>query len=211
LRWVKDGRSAIPRVRRRVVSSRVRSAEDQLPAAGSVEADLLRRLFRVFDGRKHAFELLAARVSAQILGGSGARYHDGWLTRPGGDGGVDFVGRLDVGTAANSTPLVVLGQAKCVLPTSSISPDQVARVVARLRRGWIGVFVTTGIFSRQAQIEVIDDQYPLVLVDGRTLAEQVLRMAAADHDGDLDALLTSITSDYDVAITYRRPDEILLA
>jgi restriction endonuclease Mrr len=210
MRWVKDGRAAIPRVRRRVVSSRVLSPEDQLPRAGSVEADLLHRLYRFFDGRKHAFELLAAKVSAQILGRSGARYHEGWLTRPGGDGGVDFVGRLDVGTAGNSTPLVVLGQAKCVQPTSSISPDQVARVVARLRRGWIGVFVTTGTFSKQAQIEVIDDQYPLVLIHGKTLAEQVLRMAAADHDGDLDALLTSITGDYDVAITYRRPDEILL-
>jgi restriction endonuclease Mrr len=170
----------------------------------------LQRLYTFFDGRKHAFELLAAQVSAQILGHSGARYHDGWLTRPGGDGGVDFVGRLDVGTAANNTPLVVLGQAKCIAPTSSISPDQVARVVARLRRGWIGVFVTTGAFSRQAQIEVIDDQYPLVLVDGRTLVEQVLRMAAADHNGDLDALLTSVTADYDLAITYRRPEEILL-
>jgi hypothetical protein len=210
MRWVKNGRAAIPRIRRRVVSSRIRSADDQLPAAGSAEAELLRRLYTFFDGRKHAFELLAARVSAQILGRSGARYHDGWLTRPGGDGGVDFVGRLDVGTPANNTPLVVLGQAKCIAPTSSISPDQVARVVARLRRGWIGVFVTTGTFSRQAQIEVIDDQYPLVLVDGKTLAEQVLRMAAADHDGDLDALLNSVTTDYGVAITYRRPDEILL-
>jgi restriction endonuclease len=117
---------------------------------------------------------------------------------------------LDVGTVANNTPLVVLGQAKCIAPTSSISPDQAARVVARLRRGWIGVFVTTGTFSRQAQIEVIDDQYPLVLVSGRTLAEQVLRMAASDHDGDLNALLASVTADYDIAITHRRPDEILL-
>ncbi|WP_327022544.1 restriction endonuclease [Micromonospora sp. NBC_01739] len=162
-----------------------------------------------FEGRKHAFELLAARVSAQVLGRSGARYHDGWLTRPGGDGGVDFVGRLDVGTATNNVPLVVLGQAKCVSPSSSISPDQVARVVARLRRGWIGVFVTTGVFSRQAQVEVIDDQYPLVLIDGKTLGEEVLRMAAADHNGDLDRLLSSITGSYDLAITYRRPEEIL--
>jgi restriction endonuclease Mrr len=210
MRWVKDGRAAIPRVRRRVVSSRVRTAQEQLPAAGSDEAVLLQVLYEFFDGRKHTFELLAARVAAQVLGHSGARYHEGWLTRPGGDGGVDFVGRLDVGTAANNTPLVILGQAKCVNPTSSIGADQVARVVARLRRGWIGVFVTTGTFSKQAQIEVIDDQYPLVLVDGKTLAEQVLRMAAADHDGDLDVLLASVTSDYGVAITYRRPDEILL-
>jgi hypothetical protein len=43
-----------------------------------------------------------------------------------------------------------------VAPGSSISPDQVARVVARLRRGWLGIFVTTGAFSKQAQVEVID-------------------------------------------------------
>jgi hypothetical protein len=92
-RWVKDGRAAIPRVRRRVLASRVRSVEDQTPLASSAEAELLRRLYTFFDGRKHAFELLAAQVSAQILGSSGARYHAGWLTRPGGDGGVDFVGR----------------------------------------------------------------------------------------------------------------------
>ena len=209
LRWIKEGRSAIPRIRRRVVSSRVKSAADQLPVPGSPEAEVLERIYRFFDGRKHAFELLAARVAAQVLGGSGARYHDGWLTRPGGDGGMDFVGRLDVGTPASNTPLVVLGQAKCVLPTSSISPDQVARVVARLRRGWIGVFVTTGTYSRQAQIEVIDDQYPLLLIDGKTLAEQVVRMAAADHDGDIDALLGPLAADYEAAVTYRRPDEIL--
>lgn len=208
-RWVKDGKTAIPRVRRRVIASRVRPAEDQQPAAGSAEEALLQRLYSYFDGRKHAFELLAARVSAEILGRSGARYREGWLTRPGGDGGVDFVGRLDVGTVANNVPLVVLGQAKCVVPTSSISPDQVARVVARLRRGWIGVFVTTGVFSRQAQIEVIDDEYPLVLVDGRTLAEQVLRMAATDHSGDVGALLDSVTNEYDMVITHRRPEEIL--
>ena len=209
LRWVKDGKAAIPRVRRRVVSSRVKSTEDQLPAAGSPEAQLLNQLYAFFDGRKHAFELLASRVSAQILGGSGARYHDGWLTRPGGDGGMDFVGRLDVGTPANNTPLVVLGQAKCIATTSSVSPDQVARVVARLRRGWVGVYVTTGTFTKQAQIEVIDDEYPLVLVDGKTLAEQVLRMAAADYDGDLNAVLTSVATEYEAAITHRRPEEIL--
>jgi hypothetical protein len=209
LRWVAQGRAAIPRVRRRVISSRVKTVDDQLPAPGSAEEQILHRLYRFFDGRKHAFELLASRVAAQILGGSGAVYHDGWLTRAGGDGGVDFIGRLDVGAPNSNTPLVVLGQAKCVAPRSSIGPDQVARVVARLRRGWIGVYVTTGVFSRQAQIEVIDDQYPLVLVNGRTLVDHVVRMAAADHNDDLDALLSAITGGYDIAVTHRRPEEIL--
>ncbi len=111
-RWVREGSSTISRIRRRVVSSRVRSTEDQLPGPGSVEAELLDQLYRFFDGRKHAFELLAARVAAQIFGRSGARYDVGWLTRPGGDGGVDFVGRLDVGSSGGHTPIVVLGQAK---------------------------------------------------------------------------------------------------
>ncbi|WP_422771117.1 restriction endonuclease [Plantactinospora sp. WMMC1484] len=208
LRWVDQGRAAIPRVRRRVVSSRVRTASEQLPVNPD-DMRVLWRLYHFFDDRKHAFELLAARVAAQLLAGSGAMYRDGWLTRAGGDGGMDFVGRLDVGAPGSSTPLVVLGQAKCVAPSSSISPDQVARVVARLRRGWIGVFVTTGTFSRQAQIEVIDDQYPLVLVGGRTLVEQVLRMAAADYDGDLDALLRSVDTGYEAAVAHRRPEEIL--
>ncbi len=73
------------------------------------------------------------------------------------------------------------------------------------------MFVTTGAFSRQAQIEVIDDQYPLVLVDGKNLVEQVQRIVAADYDGDIDALLTSVETDYAETITYRRPEEILLA
>jgi restriction endonuclease Mrr len=185
--------------------------EDQAPLPDSVEAAALEKIYDFFDGRKHAFELLAARVAGEVLQGSGARYHAGWLTRSGGDGGVDFVGRLDVGMTTANTPLVVLGQAKCVKPSTSISPDQVARVVARLRRGWIGVYVTTGVFSTQAQAEVVDDQYPLLLIPGRVLAEQVLRMAVIDFDGDVDKLLVSIAGGYGEAITQRRPEEILFA
>ncbi|GAB4105913.1 restriction endonuclease [Micromonospora taraxaci] len=209
-RWVSQGRSVIPRVRRRVLASRLKAVEEQLPVVGSNEERVLMSLYRFFDGRKHAFELLASKVAAQVLGESGAMYREGWLTRAGGDGGVDFVGRLDVGSTGSSTPLVVLGQAKCVTPRTSIGPDQVARVVARLRRGWVGVFVTTGVFSRQAQVEIVDDQYPLVLINGRVLVEQVLRMTAQDHDGDLDAHLKTVVEAYENGVTQRRPEEILL-
>ena len=140
----------------------------------------------------------------------GGKYTEGWLTRPGGDGGVDFVGRLDIGSSSANTPIVVLGQAKCLTTGSSINADQVARVVARLRRGWIGVYVTTGHFTQRAQIEIVDDQYPLVLVSGLDLAEHVSRIAQADFGGDLNALFGSVLSDYDAAITNRRPEEILI-
>ena len=182
-----------------------------MPPAGSQSEADLRAIYNFFNTRKHAFELLAAQVTAEVLRRSGSTYNPGWLTRSGGDGGVDFVGRLDVGSASANTPVVVLGQAKCISPESSISPDQVARVVARLRRGWIGVFVTTGSFSKQAQVEVVDDQYPLVLISGQQLVTEVQKIAAMDHDGNLEALLRTIGEGYDAAITARRPEEVLWA
>lgn len=208
-RWVKQGRVAIPGVRRRVLASAVRSSKEQQPVQGSPEDRVLQQVYGFYDGRKHAFELLASRVAAEVLRESGARYREGWLSRSSGDGGVVFIGRIDMGSLAASTPVVVLGQAKCILPTSSISPEQVARVVARLRRGWIGVYVTTGSFSRQAQVEIIDDQYPVVLISGGTLATAVRQMAQANHDGDLGALLESTVDGYGTAVTHRRPEEVL--
>lgn len=207
-RWVKDGRMALSRVRRRVMSSRVKSGEEQRPAPGSREAELLQQIHAHFDNRKHQFEHLAATIAAQVFERSGAKYHRGWLIRAGGDGGMDFVGRLDAGSTDASTPLVVLGQAKCVKPSSSISPDEVARLVARLRRGWIGVFVTTGVFSKQDQVEVIDDEYPVVLISGGLLVNEVVRLAELAHDGDVQAALNAASAGYEHEVTHRRPEEI---
>lgn len=209
VRWVKQGRIAIPGIRRRVLASAVRSNKQQQPTPGTPEAATLDTLYGFFDGRKHAFELLASRVAAEVLRESGMRYREGWLSRSSGDGGVDFIGRIDMGSIEASTPVVVLGQAKCIQPSSSISPEQVARVVARLRRGWIGVYVTTGSFSRQAQVEIIDDQYPVVLIAGATLASTVRRMAQANYGGDLSALLHSSVEEYGAAVTHRRPEEVI--
>ncbi len=183
------------------------TAEQQHPADPE-DRRILETLYRFFDHRKHAFELLASHVAASLLAEAGGRYRHGWITKAGGDGGMDFVGRLDVGSTEHNTPLVVLGQAKCIKPSSSISPDEVARLVARLRRGWIGVFVTTGTFSRQAQVEIIDDQYPVVLVPANALVTHVRRLAAG-APGGLDGLLQDVADTYAAQVVHRRPEEIL--
>ena len=210
-KWVEGGKATLPRIRRRVLSSRVLSKTDQQPVEGTDQAAILQQIYHRFDEDKHAFESLAAKVAGRVLGGPYSPYNEGWITKSGGDGGLDFVGRLDIGQGVSSTPVVVLGQAKCVQTTTSISPDQVARLVARLKRGWIGVFVTTGSFSRQAQIEIVDDQYPVVLVHGRTLASEVLNIAAESYDEDADAFLTSVVDAHPALVAHRRPEEILLA
>ncbi|MBK7928979.1 MAG: restriction endonuclease [Bryobacterales bacterium] len=92
-----------------------------------------------------------------------------WVTKRSGDGGVDFVCRMDVGDPADllsRTSAVVLGQAKCIATSAAIGGHALARVVARLQRGWIGVFVTTGVFSRAAQLELAQDRYLVVLING---------------------------------------------
>src|SRR5437773_11273701 len=88
--------------------------------------------------------------------------------------GIDFVCRMDVGDTGaelSRTPIVVFLQAKC--QKDSISAPDLARVVARLQRGWMGVYVTTSVFSEPAQMELAEDRYPLVLVNGKRLVQEL--------------------------------------
>jgi hypothetical protein len=208
--WVKQGNSALHRIRRRVAHAHVRKVKDQQLDAGSKDKKDLQLIYEYFEGRKHDFEAVASTVAARVLRADGHRYTDGWLTRRSGDGGADFVGRLDLGTGTTGTKLVVLGQAKCVLPTSSVSAEQIARVVARLRRGWLGVYVTTGVFSEAAQTEIFEDQYPIVLVNGKDLVRQLQEIARDDHGGNLQACLDHLVNAAETDVTNRRPEEILL-
>ncbi|MCX4408020.1 MULTISPECIES: restriction endonuclease [unclassified Streptomyces] len=208
--WVKHGNSALPRLRRRVARANVTKVPEQRPKAGSPEAKDLELIYKYFDGRKHDFEAVASAVAARVLRGAGNSYFEGWLTRRSGDGGADFVGRLDLGSGLAGTSLVVLGQAKCVKPDTLVTAEQIARVVARLRRGWIGVYVTTGSYSVPAQTEMVEDQYPIVLVNGLDLVHELRSMARDDHGGDLTACIEHILGGRETAVTNRRPEEILL-
>lgn len=208
--WVRQGNSALPRLRRRVAKHRVVKVRDQRPEPGGRLAADLEVVYRRFDGDKHAFEALASAVTARVMRASGHGYHEGWLTQRSGDGGADFVGRLDLGSGLAGTRLVVLGQAKCVRPDSLISAEQIARVVARLRRGWIGVFVTTGSFSEHAHLEMVEDQYPIVLINGLELVKILRGIASEDHGGDLLSCIDRLVSDRSSTVTNRRPEEILL-
>lgn len=73
----------------------------------------------------------------------------------------------------------------------------------------MGVFVTTGVFSQQAQIEIVDDEYPIVLIGARTLADAVYRLANQSYNGDVSALLQTALDKYGDDVTHRRPHEVL--
>ncbi|WP_424213945.1 restriction endonuclease [Streptomyces sp. BI20] len=210
-KWVEQGHTSLPRTRRRVARARVRSLRAQRTAEDDPMAIDLRTVYEMFHDRKHDFEHVASAVAARVLGGAtGGGYREGWVTRRSGDGGADFVGRVDLGKGIAGTSLVVLGQAKCVKPTQAVSAEQIARVVARLQRGWIGAFVTTGVFSEAAQLEMVEDRYPIALIGGLDLIRELRAMARDDHGGDVRACVEHLITRADVPVVWRRPEEILL-
>ena len=207
--WVSHGSVALDRVRRRVSKLLVEGRAQQLPAAGSSEARLLQAIYAYYDGKKARFEALAQVIAERIIAPAGGSYLPGGLTRATADGGIDFIARLDIGVGFGRAKLIVLGQAKCERPGSPTHGNHIARTVARLRRGWIGVYVTTSFFSAQTQREVIEDRYPIILICGRRIAEEVQKMLTEQGTDDLAALLDAIDDTYEQALAPRDPEELL--
>ena len=168
-KWVRLGDSALETSRRRIYGAIIRTPAQQTGEATNEDVQVLEQIYGYFHRNSYEFEGLASWAAGQVLGPGCSR---GWVT-PRVDGGIDFVSRLDLGSGFSKSSVVVLGQAKCIKPGSSVRGVDLARTVARLKRGWIGVFVTTGAFSIRAQQELLTDQYPIVLLNGTRLAQEV--------------------------------------
>ena len=169
--WVKGGEHALTACRRRVFGATITGPKDQRQTMSCHDKEVNKSIYDFFHDTAtvYQFEGLASWVASRVLGKSCSR---GWVT-PRVDGGIDFISRLDIGSQFSNTVVIVLGQAKCIRPDSQVVGIDLARTVARLRRGWIGVVVTTGTFATSAQKEVLSDQYPLVLINGARLVREV--------------------------------------
>lgn len=207
--WVKGGRPKLPMVRRKVARHHISTAEEQTPSPNTREHEILEKVYDFYAGKKHRFEGLAARITSRILGRGSANYVEGWITDRAGDGGVDFVGRLDVGDGFSVAKLIVLGQAKCEKLTKPTGGNHVARTVARLRRGYIGAYVTTSYFSRHVQEEVIEDRFPIVLINGLYIATEIHSMMVESGVSDIGHFLDDLDQHYDRQLENRDAEEIL--
>ena len=102
--------------------------------------------------------------------------------------------------------MVVLGQAKCNDPTKPVNGRDIARTVARLKRGWIGAFVTTSFFSEAVQQEVKEDDYPIMMINGAKITEIVERELKTQNIS-LKDYLVALTTKY--SRLSRIPEDIL--
>ena len=80
---------------------------------------------------------------------------------------------MNIGSGFEGLDIVLLGQAKC--EKNATSGKDIARTVARLKRGWVGAYVTTSYFSDPIQLEILEDKYPLIKINGLKLAELIDR------------------------------------
>lgn len=207
--WVSAGASALPRIRRSTAKLLVTKPKDQMPEPGSRYERILREIYAYYASKKHRFEGLAYAISRRLLSSSGRRFVEGWITPSSGDGGADFIGRVDIGAGFGAVRQIVYGQAKCTSPSCGVDGKDIARTVARLKRGWFGVFVTTGYFSEPVQREVIEDEYPILLVSGLTVAEHAHQLVEEGGFESLRAYLDHLDGEFPAMIARRRPEEIL--
>ncbi len=153
-----------------VFARKVRNANEQLPADGSVQRATLAELAKL-DPIK--FERLVVKAFQ-----STAISHEIAGTKPTGDGGFDFFGAFRLPPPLSYT-IPVKGEVKRYkLDGSGVGPKDVARLVARLQRGEHGIFATTSYFTQQAQQEVYADRYPVELIPGARLAGLLAEVGA---------------------------------
>lgn len=207
-KWIREGNTCLHSVRRNVASFDVISKKAQQLDLGTSEYKDLYKIYKHYQGKKHEFEYLALEVTRKVIEESGAKVTPGWVTQCSNDHGVDFVLRVDIGSEKlSSVNVVVIGQAKCEEPSGSTNGKDIARTVARLKRGWIGSFVTLQSFSNAVQQEVIEDSYPLIMINGRKVVEVVrqeiyrTRMSIPDY---LDSLKNKYKREN------RKPEDILI-
>jgi len=168
--WVKNGSTELYKVRRNLSISKTFSTQEQIPLKKTNEENLLKKIYNYYSNCKHTFELLAMRVTQEIFEDSGAKFYPGWITGKSGDRGIDFVARMDFSSQVSALKIIILGQAKCEKLDKPTNGNHIARTVARLKRGWFGVYVTTSYFSNNVQMEILDDQYPIMLIGGKKIA-----------------------------------------
>ncbi len=205
--WINGGKEVIHKVRRSVFGGSILSEKDQKPS----NAKLLQRIYEYYSKTKqdkYEFEYLALEVTAKAIEENGGSCKPGWITSQSVDGGIDFVMRLDVGKGVlSSVNVVILGQAKCEKLDSPTNGVHIARTVARLKRGWIGSYVTTSYFSESVQKEVKEDGYPIMLINGAKIVSLVEK-ELFESQMSLDEYLASLKKKYDQK--QLRPEDILL-
>lgn len=207
-KWVNGEIKDISNFQRKIYKSRIVKESDQKDYSKK-QKKILEEIKKYYEKKHNDFEYLAAFVTEEIITGEGNNYITGWICKGVGDGGIDFVGKIKISNSLSLVDIVVLGQAKCIKPENSVSGKDIARTVARLKRGWIGSFVTTGIFSKKVQEEIYNDKYPLMLINGKLIADTISKYMHENNIRSVKSFLQKTDDRFQSMRSGRSFDEIV--
>lgn len=208
--WLNEGSNSLNKLRRRVSKLSLEKTVNQKPVPGSESDKILNQIYDYYANKKHRFEALAEVIAERVIDRELGIYQKGWVTQGSGDGGADFIGKVTLGSGFSKVELIVLGQAKCESLNTPTGGNHIARTVARLKRGWLGVYVTTSYFSDSVQREVIEDKYPIVLIHGRRLAEEVAKLVyESEAYSNVTEFLIAMDAVYPSRLKQRQAEEVL--
>jgi hypothetical protein len=208
--WLVEGSNSLNKLRRRVSKLSLEKTVNQKPIPGSELDRVLNEIYIYYANKKHRFEALAEVIAARVIDREYGIYQKGWVTQGSSDGGADFIGKVTLGSGFSKVELIVLGQAKCEGLNTPTGGNHIARTVARLKRGWLGVYVTTSYFSDSVQREVIEDKYPIILIHGRRVAEEVAKIVYESEEfSSVHSFLVAMDKDYPTRLKQRQAEEIL--
>jgi hypothetical protein len=142
--------------RRQLWKANVRSTEEQLPKPGSHDEKIHAELAALSPKQFEAVIVALLREMKTVE-------HSITQTRYVNDNGFDFFGSFTMPFPVGYE-VPFRGEAKRW--KQGVGVGEVSRLVARLRRGEYGIFVTTSYYTRQAQEEVFEDAYPVKLFAG---------------------------------------------
>jgi hypothetical protein len=144
-----------------------RSRIDQEPRS-EVERRLLELIRGTFTDREFEF------AAAELVQMMDPRFSDFLVTQRGRDGGRDALGSYTVGHDSHRIKLSVIVEAKLWDPNREIGVKPMARLISRIKHRDIGVFVSTSFFGKQVQLELIEDNHPVILISGGDIARLLI-------------------------------------
>ena len=136
----------------------IRKETEQLPAIESLDSKILENLCKL---KPYDFEKIIVALFQELT----EITHHITGTSSTGDGGFDFYGKFILPRPVRYE-IKFRGEVKRYSRKTGVDPKSVSRLVARLSRGEYGIFVTTSYFTKQAQKEVLSDNYPIHLISG---------------------------------------------
>lgn len=171
--------------RRQIWKAHVRSSEAQLPKSGSTDEKILHQLVSLSPKQ---FECVIVALFREMK----TVEHAIMQTRYVNDSGFDFFGTFTMPLPVGYE-IPLRGEVKRW--KQGVGVGEVSRLVARLRRGEYGIFVTTSYYTRQAQEEVLEDAYPVKLYAGIDLVRFLRELKLVSGDRLKEEWLAAISFD----------------